>query len=165
MLPAVDESMPPSTSMVPAPTILLMRRTLSGESAMNGWPPQPGLTVMQRNTSASFTDSLTAEIGVPGLMASPARQPSSRIAFRVRLMWGVASAWKVMLSAPAFANSSMWSSGRSIIRWTSIAPPASWTRSAIEPATSGPIVIGGTKCPSITSTWMIRAPAAITSST
>ena len=46
-----------------------------------------------------------------------------------------------------------------------MAPPASWTRSAIEPATSGPIVIGGTKWPSMTSTWMIRAPAAITSST
>jgi hypothetical protein len=26
-------------------------------------------------------------------------------------------------------------------------------------------VIGGTKCPSITSTWITRAPAAITSST
>ncbi len=60
-------------------------------------------------------------------------------------MWGVASAWKVIESAPALANSSMCSSGRSIIRWTSIAPPAWWTWSEIEPATSGPIVIGGTK--------------------
>ena len=74
---------------------------------MNGWPPQPGLTVMQRKTSASLTDSLTAATGVPGLIARPARQPSSRIAFSVRLMWGVASAWNVMLSAPALANSSM----------------------------------------------------------
>ncbi len=80
-------------------------------------------------------------------------------------MCGVASAWKVIESAPALANSSMWSSGRSIIRWTSIAPPAWWTWSEIELATSGPIVIGGTKWPSITSTWMIRAPAAMTSST
>src|SRR4051794_37457534 len=30
--------------------------------------------------------------------------------------------------------------------------------------TSGPIVIGGTKCPSITSKWITRAPASITSS-
>src|SRR5215212_8847296 len=31
--------------------------------------------------------------------------------------------------------------------------------------TSGPIVIGGTKCPSMTSKWTIRAPASITSAT
>ena len=102
---------------------------------------------------------------MPGLIAMPARQPSSRIALRVRLACGVASAWKVIESAPALANSSMWWSGLSIIRWTSIAPPASWTWSAIEPATSGPIVIGGTKWPSITSTWITRAPASITSAT
>ena len=42
--------------------------------------------------------------------------------------------------------------------------PAAWTWSAIDAATRGPIVIGGTKCPSITSKWMTRAPAAITSS-
>jgi hypothetical protein len=59
----------------------------------------------------------------------------------------------------------MWRSGASIIRWTSTNPPASWTWSEIEAATSGPIVIGGTKWPSITSTWMTRAPAAITSAT
>ena len=74
---------------------------------MKGCPPHPGLTVMQRKTLASAVDSLTAATGVPGLIASPARQPSSRIAFSVRLMWGVASAWKLMQSAPALANSSM----------------------------------------------------------
>ena len=92
----------------PAPTTAPSRSTLSGESAMKGWPPQPGLTVMQRKMSASFTDSLTAATGVPGLIASPARQPSSRIAFSVRLTCGVASSWKVIESAPALANSSMW---------------------------------------------------------
>ena len=46
---------------------------------------------------------------------------------------------------------------------TSRTPPASWTWSAIAETISGPIVIGGTKCPSITSTWMTRAPASITS--
>ncbi len=70
----------------------------------------------------------------------------------------------VIESAPASAKASICRSGASIIRWTSRTPPASWTRSAIEAATSGPIVIGGTKWPSITSKWITRAPAAITSS-
>src|SRR6476469_9529921 len=43
--------------------------------------------------------------------------------------------------------------------------PAEWTRPAIASTTTAPNVIGGTKWPSITSTWMTRAPAAITSST
>ena len=75
---------------------------------MNGWPPQPGLTVMQR-TDVGVVDRLARppSTGVPGLIASPARQPSSRIAFSVRLTCGVASAWKVMQSAPALANSSI----------------------------------------------------------
>src|SRR5680860_231003 len=120
---------------------------------------------MQRAMSAWPRSSASVSTGVPGLIATPARQPSSRIADRVRLACAVASSWKVIESAPAAANASIWSSGASIIRWTSIAPPAACTRSAIDAATSGPIVIGGTKCPSITSTWISRAPAAITSST
>ena len=36
---------------------------------------------------------------------------------------------------------------------------------AAKPTTIGPSVIDGTKCPSMTSTWMTRAPAASTSST
>ena len=98
---------------------------------MKDWPPQPGLTVMQRTRSARPRSSETASTGVPGLIAMPARQPSSRIASRVRLACGVASAWKVIESAPALANSSIWRSGASIIRWTSRAPPAAWTWSAI----------------------------------
>ena len=43
--------------------------------------------------------------------------------------------------------------------------PAAWTRSASAATISAPNVIGGTKWPSITSTWMTRAPAASTSST
>ena len=131
---------------------------------MKDWPPQPGLTVMQRTMSARPRSSERASTGVPGLIAIPARQPSSRIAARVRLACGVASSWKVIESAPASAKASMWRSGASIIRWTSTTPPASCTWSAIEDATSGPIVIGGTKWPSMTSKWMTRAPASITSS-
>src|SRR2546423_9310372 len=42
-------------------------------------------------------------------------------------------------------------------------PGSTCARSA--PTTTGPIVIGGTKWPSITSMWMTLAPAAMTSST
>src|SRR3954470_6931101 len=67
-----------------------------------------------------------------------------------------------MPSAAASAKACTWRSGRSIIRWTSMKPPASCTWSRMPATISGPIVIGGTKCPSITSTWMTRAPASIT---
>src|SRR5947199_257431 len=65
-------------------------------------------------------------------------------------------------SAPASANAFTWCSGRSIIRCTSSQPPASCTCSLSASTICGPIVIGGTKCPSITSTWITRAPASIT---
>src|SRR3954451_5187111 len=70
-----------------------------------------------------------------------------------------------MPSAPASANDCTWRSDRSIIRWTSMKPPASCTWSRMPSTISGPIVIGGTKWPSITSTWMTRAPASITVAT
>jgi hypothetical protein len=44
-------------------------------------------------------------------------------------------------------------------------PPTACTWSASAPTISDPNVIGGTKWPSITSTWITRAPAASTSST
>ena len=91
------------------------RATFSGEPGMKDWPPQPGLTVMQRTRSARPPSSASASAGVPGLIAMPARQPSSRIAARVRLACGVASSWKVIESAPAPANASMWRSGSAII--------------------------------------------------
>ena len=77
-------------------------------------------------------------------------------------MCGVASGWTVITSAPAFANASTCRSGRSTIRWQSRIPPRSWTRSRSASTISEPIVIGGTKCPSITSTCITRAPASIT---
>ena len=40
-------------------------------------------------------------------------------------------------SAPAFANSATWRSGRSIIRWQSSIPPASWTWSRIASTITG----------------------------
>ena len=74
-LPTVSASMPPSTSIRAAAPACRSRATLSGEEAMKGWPPQPGLTVMQRTTSAASPSSATASTRVPGLSAIPARQP------------------------------------------------------------------------------------------
>ena len=65
-------------------------------------------------------------------------------------------------SAPAAANSSTRRSGRSTIRCTSSTPPRSCTWSRSASTISAPIEIGGTKWPSITSTWITRAPASIT---
>ena len=90
--PAVAASMPPSTSIARLADRPRKRwRPCPGEPSMKAWPPQPGLTVMQRTMSASPRSSATASTGVPGLIATPARQPSSRIAARVRLACGVAS--------------------------------------------------------------------------
>ncbi len=83
--------MPPSTSIFALPASGFRRETLSGDPPMNDWPPQPGLTVMQRTMSAKSLSSDTVSTGVPGFRAMPARQPSSRIAARVRLACGVAS--------------------------------------------------------------------------
>ena len=132
---------------------------------MKLWPPQPGLTLIASMRSHSAASPATASAGVPGLIASPARQPASRIAARVRWACGSASRWIVMQSAPAAAKTSTCSAGRSIMRWTSRTPPAACTSSAIDDAISGPIVIGGTKWPSMTSTWITRAPTSITSAT
>src|SRR5919109_867469 len=70
-----------------------------------------------------------------------------------------------MESAPARAKSSTRRSGRSTIRCTSSTPSRPCTRSRSASTTSAPMVIGGTKWPSMTSTWITRAPASITSST
>src|ERR1700722_14790171 len=51
------------------------------------------------------------------------------------------------------------------MRCRSSMAPASCTVSASAETTTGPSVIGGTKWPSITSTWITRAPASSTSET
>ena len=79
---------------------------------MKAWPPQPGLTVMQRTTSAiaaQLGDRLDRGAGVDRDPGQAAELADRR---RVRLACGVASAWKVIESAPALANSSIWRSGR-----------------------------------------------------
>ena len=94
---------------------------------------------------------------MPGLSATPVRQPArrspaTRSAVRRRLD---VDGDRVRARLGERLD---WRSGRSIIRCTSISAPAAWTWSAIASTTSGPIVIGGTKWPSITSTWItVRA--------
>jgi len=60
-----------------------------------------------------------------------------------------------MLAAPAFANSSTYFSGSTIIRWQSSGVFACLFIAA---TTSGPQVMFGTNRPSITSTWIQSAP-------
>src|SRR5712692_8663688 len=59
------------------------------------------------------------------------------------------------MSAPASAKASTYRSGFSIIRCTS---RVSWVALRSEATTGTPIEMLGTKWPSITSTWSIRAP-------
>ena len=60
----------------PAPSSARSRAILSSDAAMNGWPPQPGLTVMQ---SARSTSSLGEDVAA----ASPGR-PRRRRCSRAR---------------------------------------------------------------------------------
>ena len=69
-----------------------------------------------------------------------------------------------MVCAPALAKSATWRSGASIIRWTSYSTPGR-PRSTSALRTCGPIDSGGTKWPSMMSTWMTVAPASTTSAT
>ena len=132
---------------------------------MNAWPPQPGLTVMQSTRSATPASSDTAVAGVPGLSASPARQPSSRIASSVRLVCAVASV--VNRDRVGAGPGEL---GDVVLGTFDHQVDVDRAAGVVDligdrPATSGPIVIGGTKWPSITSTWMTRAPASMTSAT
>src|SRR5690242_2082754 len=86
----------------------------------------------------------------------PACFPSALIACTVRCTCGPASGWTVMMSAPASANDSSHISTGLTIRWTSNGLVVCG-RSAL--TTPGPMVRLGTKCPSITSTWIQSAPA------
>ncbi len=82
---AVFASTPPSTSTAHSLGASSWRRlSFSGEEEMKLWPPHPGLTLIARSRSHCGARSATASAGVPGLMASPAKHPVSRMAARVR---------------------------------------------------------------------------------
>mmetsp|Transcript_5214 Transcript_5214/g.13762 ORF Transcript_5214/g.13762 Transcript_5214/m.13762 type:complete len:290 (+) Transcript_5214:342-1211(+) len=132
---------------------------LSTWLSMKLWPPKPGLTDMIRTRSTSSRTYSMADRGVPGLRTTPAAQPSALMLWTVLCRWIVdaASQWTEMMSAPAFAKSSMRLSGSTIMRWQSITASGYFLRSAS--TTSGPMVMLGTKRPSIASMWTQSAPA------
>mmetsp|Transcript_114111 Transcript_114111/g.243356 ORF Transcript_114111/g.243356 Transcript_114111/m.243356 type:complete len:312 (-) Transcript_114111:50-985(-) len=138
---------------------------LSTWDSMKLWPPKPGFTDMISTRSTSSMTYSSTERGVPGFSTTPAMQPSCLIWFKVRWRWIVeaASACTEMMSAPAFAKSSTRVSGSTIMRWQSITASGSFFLSAS--TTRGPMVILGTKRPSMTSTCTQSAPALITSAT
>mmetsp|Transcript_27073 Transcript_27073/g.77681 ORF Transcript_27073/g.77681 Transcript_27073/m.77681 type:complete len:303 (-) Transcript_27073:69-977(-) len=139
--------------------------TLSTCDSMKLWPPKPGFTDMMSTRSTSSRTYSICDRGVPGFRTTPAMQPKLLIMFTTRCKWIVDadSQCTEMMSAPAFAKSSTRCSGSTIMRWQSSSASGSFLRSAS--TTRGPIVMLGTKRPSITSTWTQSAPALSTSST
>ena len=133
---------------------------------MNGCPPHPGFTVMQRTRSAaspSSDDGLGGRAGVdrdPGQAAELADRGQGAVGVRRRLGMerdavGAGLGELLDLALGALDHQVH------VDRAAGVVDPVG--DRGQRPA--GPIVIGGTKWPSITSTWIIRAPAAITSST
>ena len=121
-------------------------------SSMNFCPPKPGSTVITSAMEHLSRKGSAASAGVPGLRTTPARFPWARMRSRALPVFSSlsASTWTVTTSAPAWQNCSTYRTGRSIIRWTSrimsVAFRMDWT-------TGMPMVMLGTKTPSITSTW------------
>ena len=157
----VLSSIPPSTSISKFSWLTSRRTTssriLSMVSGRKAWPPKPGLTVITRTWSTKFKTFLTASTGVPGLITTLGLTPAARIFCSAPWICGVASAWMLMISAPARANSSIWCSGLETIRWQS-KTSLLWGR--ILATTPAPKLILGTKWPSIISIWAYSAPVA-----
>src|SRR5579862_4413376 len=106
--------------------------------------------------------SISISTGVAGLITTPARQSWLLIRCRVRSRWRQASWCTDIQSTPASANTGINSSGFSIIRWQS---SGNFVTLRSDFTTGGPIVRFGTKCPSITSTWMTLAPPSVAAHT
>ena len=100
--------------------------------------------------------------GVAGLMATPARFPNALIRCTVRDRSVLPSQWTKNESVPACANSSRKKSGLKIIKCVSSGRRVT-RRSDL--TTTAPMDRFGTKCPSITSTWIRSAPARSASAT
>ena len=127
-------------------------------SAMKDCPPKPGSTVITSTISTSSRYWNTASAGVLGLTLIEGRQPSSLIFFMVSKGSDSDSTWNVIMSAPAFAKSSAYLRGSEIIRCTSAIKSVFFFSDL---STGAPIVIFGTKCPSMTSTCIHSAPASL----
>src|SRR5208282_6000652 len=100
--------------------------------------------------------------GVAGLITTPARHSCCLIRFSVRFKCRHASGCTEIQSAPASAKSAMYWSGFAIIRWQSSGSRVARRKDF---TTGGPIVRLGTKCPSMTSTWITLPPPAVARST
>ena len=129
---------------------------------MKAWPEYPGWIDMHSTRSTPSAAATASSTGVSGLKATPTPSPSDRAWATARAGSSHASTWKVTLSPPAFAIASKCFSGSLTIRWQSSRAPQPRTSGEMDAATIGPIVISGMKCPSPTSKWKIRAPAACT---
>ena len=151
---------PPSTSISALFAVFsrsaFRSRTLSTVYGISFCPPKPGFTVMISTMSTLGSTYSMAESGVAGFNATPASMPFSFIASIVLSRCLHASAWTVMMSAPAAAKSSMYLTGSSIIRCTSNMRSVHFL---IVFMTGSPIDMLGTKLPSITSICTYCAPA------
>src|ERR1700730_9588223 len=101
--------------------------------------------------------SSSISTGVAGLITTPGLQPCDAIKGSVRFRCTQASWCTRIHVAPASANAGIKSSGRSIIRWQSKIASGIDARSDL--TTGGPMVMFGTKWPSITSTCSSVPPA------
>src|SRR5687768_4101281 len=155
----VSRVTPPSTSSAADdPTALRScraRAIFSTDPSMNFWPPKPGFTDITSSRSMSRATSRSDSTGVDGLIATPARQPSSRIRCNCRCRCGAASWWIVNTFAPAPTNDSKYFSGSTTIRCTSSGSFVSRRSVSI---TFAPNVRFGTNRPSMTSTCIQSAP-------
>src|SRR5215475_2914980 len=117
---------------------------------------------MTSTWSSSCRISSSTVGGVAGLMATPTRFRDALMRRTVRERSLLPSQWTRNESVPAATNSSMKKSGFKIIRCAS-----SGRRVALrsELTTGAPMERLGTKCPSITSTWIRSAPARSASAT
>src|SRR6266478_10088137 len=111
---------------------------------------------MTRTCSTSPSISSSTEAGVAGLITTPARFPRALIRCTVRCRLALPSQWTRKESDPASANAPRSASGPVTIRCVSSGRRV--TRRT-DCTTAGPIERLGTKCPSMTSTWMRSAPA------
>src|SRR5580698_2923033 len=97
--------------------------------------------------------------GVAGLITTPGLHPCDAIKCSVRSRCMQTSWWTDIQVAPASANAGINSSGFSIIKWQSNGTSRTALRSDF--TTGGPIVIFGTKCPSMMSTCSTVPPPSI----
>src|SRR6202166_1124284 len=153
--------MPPSTSILKlSPSfarVLASASILRSAPRINFCPPKPGFTDITSTWWTISNTSSSISTGVAGLITTPGWQPCRSMRCRVRSRCTQASWCTEIQVAPASAKAGINSSGRSIIKWQSKITSGIAARSDL--TTGGPMVIFGTKWPSITSTCSNVPPA------